>query len=334
MGIYFFYGDEEYLIEKELNKFRSKLDKNFSEMNFVTYNELTYPDLISVLRTQPMMFGKMMIVIYTRNLLAEKGSKKQSLFSAGLDDNQLKEIESALEGNIENNNEMLDIFFVEQFSKSDKKKKPDSRKKIFKIISKYNTQEFASIPTYKTAELGNIINKMAKEKKIKITADAVETLIICKGNNLREFDIELDKLQLMAYPDTTITKSMVEEMTTSNEDIFNLVDYTMLQEHGKALLEVRRLLETKYPMEIIAPLQTMLKRAIYIKLNSKDKSYAEIGRKLNIHEFVVQKTLEKLRKIPVKNLVELKKHLTEAEYRIKKGLSVDAEEELENAIVR
>ena len=62
MGVYFFYGDEEYLIDKELEKYRAKLDKNFSEMNYSVYEKLDYADLISVLRTQPMMFGKMMMV--------------------------------------------------------------------------------------------------------------------------------------------------------------------------------------------------------------------------------------------------------------------------------
>ena len=202
MGIYFFYGDEDYLIDKELKKFRDKLDKNFSEMNYVVYDELSYTDLISVLRTQPMMFGEMMIVINTRKLFST-GRNRESLLSASLDDNQIKEIESALE----NNNDMLNIFFVEKYTDNDKTKKPDSRRKIYKVLSKYTTQNFPTIPTYKTTELSNIINSMAKEKKVKLTSDAVIKLIESKGNNLREYDKELEKLQLLAYPETTITNN-------------------------------------------------------------------------------------------------------------------------------
>ena len=88
MGIYFFYGDEDYLIDAELKKFRDKLDANFSAMNYTTYSKLPYADLISIIRTQPMMFGKMMIVINCLDLL-----------SASLDDKQIKEISSALECN-------------------------------------------------------------------------------------------------------------------------------------------------------------------------------------------------------------------------------------------
>lgn len=319
MGIYFFYGDEDYLIDAELKKFRDKLDANFSAMNYTTYSKLPYADLISIIRTQPMMFGKMMIVINCLDLL-----------SASLDDKQIKEISSALECNTD----MLDIFFVAKYPRDDKKKKPDTRRKIYKLLSKYNKQEFATIPTYKTAELVKHINDMAKSKNIKVNNDAAMLIIENKGNNLREFDVELDKLQLLAYPNKTITKEMVNKICISNEDIFNLTDYIMAGNKGKALLEMKRLLDKKHPLEILAPVQTLLKKWIFFKLNSKTMSCAEMGHKIGMNEFAIKKTLEKLKNIKVKNLVDLRKHLTEAEYRIKSGQAYSPEEELENAIIR
>ncbi len=330
MGVYFFYGDEEYLIDKELEKYRAKLDKNFSEMNYSVYEKLDYADLISVLRTQPMMFGKMMIVINCAKLLQSDDKKRQSLLSASLDDNQLNEISMALE----DNSDMLDIFFVEKYSKDDKKKAPDSRRKIFKILSKYNTQSFPSIPTYKTAELISWISKIAKDKKLKVNQDAAEALIASKGNSLRDYDTELEKLCLFAYPENIVTKQMVLEACSSNEDLFNLTDYIMENKFGEALVELRKLYEVKYPLEILSPLQTLLKQWIFMKLNQKTMSYKEIGLKLgNMHEFRVQKTLEKMKKVKVKTLVDLKRRITQAEYKIKTGQSLSPEEELENAII-
>ena len=319
MGVYFFYGDEDYLIDKELEKFRKKLDKNFAAMNYKVYDKLSFPDLISVIRTQPMMFGKMMIVINCLDLL-----------SATLEDKQLEEISSGLESN----NDMLDLFFVAKYSREDKKKKPDSRRKIFKILSKYNKEEFMQIPAYKTAELTGIINKMAKEKGVTVEQNAAQSLIENIGNNLREFNIELDKLQLLAYPDTHITAKMVSEISISNQDLFNLTDYIMGGKKGKALLEMRRLLDKKHPMELLAPIQTLIKKWIFLKLNSKNMSCAELGRKTGQHEFVVKKTLEKLKNIKAKELVDLRRNLTEAEYRIKSGQAYSPVEELENAIIR
>ena len=327
MGISFFYGDEDYLIDLEIKKMKSALDSNFSGMNFAeyTYNEkdkrngIGFSDLIPILRTQPMMFGKMLIVLNCRNLL-----------SATLDDSQLKEISDALE----NNNGSIDICFVAKYTKDDKTKKPDSRKKLFKILSKYNTKEFPTIPNYKTAELTEWINKFAKEKGIVVPQDVAIAMIEGIGNNLRQFNTELDKLQLIAYPEKKITKEMIKEICISNEDLFNLTDYLIANKKGEALLEIRKLLVNKHPLMLLAPLQTMIKQWIVLKINSKKMSAFELSKMTKMHEFVVKKTLEKLKDTPVKTLVSLRENLTEAEYKIKTGQSIDPAEELENAIIR
>ena len=70
--IYFFYGDEEFNITEQIQKLKSGLDENFIEMSFKTYSNQSFPDLISIVRTQPMMFGKMLVVIDCLNLLSGK----------------------------------------------------------------------------------------------------------------------------------------------------------------------------------------------------------------------------------------------------------------------
>jgi DNA polymerase III delta subunit len=137
MAVYFFYGEEDFNIEQEINKLKKGLDKNFLEMSFKTYDNPKFSDLISILRSQPMMFGKMLIII---NCL--------DYFSKTFEDKEMKEIESA----IENNNDNLDIVFVAQLPR-DEGKKLDSRKKFFKLLAKQKSMEFSTIPTYKTTDL-------------------------------------------------------------------------------------------------------------------------------------------------------------------------------------
>ena len=105
--IYFFYGEEDFNIEQEIGKLKKNLDKNFLEISFKTYDNPKFPDLISILRSQPMMFGKMLVVI---NCL--------DYFSKTFEDKEIKEIESALE----DNNENLDIAFVAQLPRNEGKK--------------------------------------------------------------------------------------------------------------------------------------------------------------------------------------------------------------------
>ena len=318
MAIYFFYGEEEFNITNEIEKLKKTLDKNFLEMSFKTYDNPKFPDLISILRTQPMMFGKMLIVI---NCL--------DYFSKTFEDKEIKEIESALEGNSEN----LDIVFAAQLPRNEGKKL-DSRKKFFKLLKKYNAIECAVIPTYKTAELESWIIKQGKSKGIKLDKNALTAIISQIGNNLRQIDSELDKLKLFAYPKDIVTSDMVREICISNEDLFAFSDFLMENQKDRALLEYRKLLDTRYPLEILSTLQTMLRRWIILKAKSQSATPMELSRMTGMHEYVVKLTLQKLKKNNLKDLVKLKENLTDAEYRIKSGLALDVEKEVENALFR
>lgn len=318
MAIYFYYGDEEFNIEQEVNKLKKGLDKNFLEMSLKTYDNPKFADLISILRTQPMMFGKMLVII-----------KANDYFNKAFEDKEIKQIEEALE----DNNENLDIVFVAELPRNESKKL-DSRKKFFKLLSKYNAKEFPSIPTYKTAELESWIRKQAKSKDLEITSDAASRMIIQIGNNLREIDGELDKLKLFIYPQKQITKDTVKELCISNEDLFAFSDYLMKGEKDLALLEYRKLLEKKFCLEIVAALQTMIRKWILLKAKSSECSPFELSKLTGQHEYVVKLNLQKLKNTSLKDLVKLKQNLTEAEYKIKSGQSLVPEKEVEDVLFK
>ncbi|MDR1327955.1 MAG: DNA polymerase III subunit delta [Heliobacteriaceae bacterium] len=303
MTVYFYYGEEDFNIEKEIGKLKSGLDKNFLDMSFKTYSNPKFPDLIAITRSTPMMFGKMLVVIDIAGY-----------FSKGLEDNQIEELEDALKSVSEN----LDVVLVAAL-------KPDSRKKLFKMLSKHNAKEFPVIPTYKTAELEAWITKQGRSKGLSLKPDALKALVSQIGNNLRQFDAELDKLKLLAHPGDVVTAEMVREICISNEDLFAFSDYLMQNEKDKALLEYRKLLDKKYAMEILSALQTMVRRWITLKSTSTCQG---------MHEYVAKLTLQKLKNTPLKDLVKLKQNLTDAEFRIKSGLTGDMEKEIENAFLK
>lgn len=318
MAVYFFHGEEDFNIEKEIEELKKTLDKNFLEMSFKVYDNPKYPDLISILRTQPMMFGKMLVVI-----------KCLDYFSKTFEDKEIKEITKTLE----DNNENLDIVFAAQLPR-DEGKKLDSRKKFYKLLSKFNAKEFPTIPTYKTAELEAWIKKQAQTKKLKLTQDALTAMISQIGNNLRQIDMELDKLQIISYPENLVSVEMVQENCVSNEDLFAFSDYLLAGEKDKALKEYRKLLDKKYCLEIVSTLQTMIRRWIVLKAKSTELSSFELARLTGQHEYVVKLTLQKLKKANLKQLVKLKENITEAEFRIKSGQSFNPEMEIENAFFK
>lgn len=320
MAIYFFHGDEEYNIELEIKKLKKKLlDENFAAMNFKTADNPSFPDLISLLRTQPMMFGNLMVVIHC-----------DEYFSKTLEDSQLQEISNALEDNVET----LCIVFVVNLPRNEGKK-VDTRKKFYKTIAKYaQMQEFPTFKTYKVDDIMNWINKEAKRHDITLEKDAALALIEQIGNNLRDFATELEKLKLLAYPETKITKKMIKDICISNEDLFVFADFLLKGEKGRALREFQKLLDKKHPLEIMSALQTMLRKWIIIKSKSGELPKSEISRLVGQHEFVVEKTLEKMKNTSLKDLVALKQNLINAEYKIKSGEALNVVDEVENAMLK
>lgn len=319
MAVYFFYGDEDYNIEQAVEKLKQGLDKNFAAMNYKNLDNPSFPDLMEALRAQGMMFGKMLTVINCKNY-----------FDKTFEDSQIKEIESALENTLDNS----DIVFVATLPRNENKK-IDSRKKLFKILSKYNAQEY---PTFKLnyygkQDLATWIKKQAKSKDITIGQDVIDLLIEQIGNNLREFDTELDKLKLIAHPQKNITTQMVKEICISNEDLFNFTELIMSQEFDKALNEYKKLLDKKHPLEILSATQTILRKRILLKLNS-NKSIDEIVGITGMSAKQVSAILKTSGKQSLKNLVHLKENLTNAEYRIKSGMSSNAEDEVQNALIK
>ncbi len=324
--IYFFYGDEEFNISQEVKGFRDKLDKNFIEMSYKTYKNPKFPDLIAILKSQPMMFGKMLIVIDCVNYLCGKKSEE-----SGFDDKQLAELSQALE----DCNENLDVIFIAYVSPDDqKKKKIDKRRKIFKLLSKYNSKEFLQLPSYKTEEYETWIKKQAGTKDLKLSNEVASEILLQVGINLRTLDSELEKLKVYAG-DKPVTKDMVKEICTTGEDLFSFTNALIVGDTQKALEEYQKILVKKHPLEILATLHTILRQNIQIKAYNGKYSQYEIAQMIKINPKRIPYILQEIKNVPLKNLVRLKKNLTDAEYKIKTGQSaMEPEREVEYAILR
>lgn len=322
--IYFFYGDEEFNISNKIKEFKSKLDKDFVEMSYKYFNNPKFPDLISAIKSQPMMFGKMLVEINCLGYLSGKSSDDKSF-----DDKQFKQLAEALDCSSEN----VDVVFTAQIP-PDSQKKIDKRKKIFKLLSKYNAQEFNQIPSYKTAELEGWIKQQAKSKDLKISDEVAGAILFQVGSNLRMLDSELEKLKIYAGK-SPVTKEMIKEICVTNEDLFVFIDYLVEGNKSKALLEYQKLLAKKHPLEILSVLHTLLHGRIQIKAYSSKHSPDEIAKIINMHPFRVKMEIQKLKNISLKDLVKLKKNLTDAEYKIKSGQSnLDIDKEIEYAILQ
>lgn len=319
MAVYFFYGEEDYNIDLELESMRSKLNLDFLSMSYQVLDSPDYQALIGAIRTMPMMFGNMLTIINAYNYFFDK---KKTWF----EDTELTDIEDALNNVCEN----LDIIFIVKLPRGENKK-IDTRRKLFKILSKHNTREFKPFSTFYPDNIVNWIKNRAKSKKISIKDDAAMLMVEQIGNDLRILDKELEKLTLLVYPSKTIEKEIVEKNCISSQDVFNITKSIMTNDKGKALIEYKKLLDVKHPLEILSVIQTMLRQWIIVKTVSSNQ---DIARMAGIAENRIGYLKKDLKNISAKDLVQLKKNLFEAEYRIKSGNSVNPEAEVEYALIR
>ena len=71
-----------------------------------------------------------------------------------------------------------------------------------------------------------------------------------------------------------------------------------------------------------------------IKAKASELTPFELGKLTGQHEYVVKLTMQKLKKTNLKDLVQLKKNLTDAEFKIKTGQAFSVEDEVENAFMQ
>lgn len=324
MAVYFFYGDEDFNIDLAIDEMKSKLNQDFIAMNFQTLDNPEYPTLINVLRTPPMMFGDTLIVISAEKYFSPP---KNSTEKYSFDDTELEDIDDALK----NNPEGLNIVFTVKLPR-DENKKIDSRRKIYKILSKYNPQEFAAFKFYEDKKIIAWLKSRAKKKGLTLNEDAAELLTENIGTNLRQFDIELDKLKLIAYPQDIVTKEMVTQIAITNQDLFNITDALILNQKDKALSEFKKLTDKKHPLEILSAIQTMLRKWIILKTTKA--STFELARLTGMKENQIPPTMAKLRNTNASDLVKMKQNLFNAEYKLKSADSADINSEVEIALIR
>ena len=310
MPLYFFWGDEDYLIEKELKALKKKvLGDKFDALNFRVLDNPDFLTFDETLRTSPMFFGDVLYVIKCDKYFLESKNKIR------LDDKQNDILCESLSRIADRVNIVLLCLIPRG-----EKKKPDSRKKIYKTVAKVaDVKEFPSYKVYEDYKIAPVLKNLAKEKDILIPNDVITLLIQYCGSSIRNLDAQLEKLKLYCYPQKQINVDMVKEVCFAGDDIFSLPDLILKKDFTAALEQISKMIEKSHYLEILAFLQTSFTNLLKIKVFSKNFSSFDISRKTGQHEFVVKKNMEKLRNIDFDELLRIKFNLTNVEYLLKTG---------------
>ena len=310
MGVYLLWGEDDFRLEKALISLRLKiLGSDISPLNHRVLNNPDLNILLENIQTTGMMFGNLLVEVDSKNLFLRTKEKVE------VKSDYIDKIIDALEYLPTT----VSVIFVCKIDKGSNKK-VDGASKIVKAIKKIGeVQEFQQFKSYETKKLIEWINQNVKEKNLFIKSDAADELLLSVGEDLRRLDAEIDKLELLAYPEKTITKKMVAELGLSCDNIFTFADVLISGNKEQSYIELNNLLENDEPLRVLGFLQSTIRQWLIIKVDSKTLSDFEIGKKINMHEYRVQLALKKLSKVTIKQLIELQRKITETEYKIKSG---------------
>jgi len=310
MPVSLFWGEEDFLIEDEINKIKEKvIGSDISELNYRTSDNPDFSEFIYLLRSQPMMFGDLVINIKADKYFLETGKK------AKLDDKQIEELIEA----IDLISDRVHIILTCQIPRGERKK-PDSRKKIFKAVQKKGTiKEFPAFRAYEEYKILPVLKDMAKKKDLKGSDSVFQNIIRQTGPYLRDLDTTLDKISLFVYPENVVTLEAVKNLFPVSQNIFALIDLILEKNYSKTLSEISNMLQKSHYLEILAFLQTGFSKVLATKIYSNKMSSFEIARKTGQNEYAVKMTLNKIKNLPSNFIVKLKMNLTKAEYEIKTG---------------
>lgn len=324
MAVFFFHGQEEYFIDKEIKKLKSELlDTSFMSMAYKVFHNPQFATLIECVQSAPSMFGSTLSVVYIDKYLLGKQT-------ITFDDKQIASLDSSLSAL----SDRVNIIFVCKVPR-DGKNKPDSRKKIYKVLSKYaQVREFPQYRSY-DKPLPVEIQKMAKEMDLTLSSDCTEEFIQQIGSNLTLIHSELEKVKTAICPKKTVDVDAIKKYCTSSDDVFFLADMLVQGDKDGVLKQYNLLMEKRHPLEIFAALQYTIRKYIFVKGYAKKMNSIDIMRKFDIKNenalFPIQK---KLSGISLDELIKIRENLVEAEYKLKTGQCTSNEVVLELALLR
>ncbi len=203
--------------------------------------------------------------------------------------------------------------------------KPDGRLKASKFIQKQATvREFALLPPWKTAEIGQQVKQLAHKLGVNLTKEAIDLLAESIGNNTRQLHTELTKLSLFAYerpaPLTAIEVSSLVMATTQNS--LQLANALRQGDLDSSLSLIHALIQRNEPaLKIVATLVGQFRIWLWVKILTESGApdeeiakEAEIGNPKRLY-FLRQD----LQKISVRQLRQILPELLLLELSLKQG---------------
>lgn len=293
---YLLYGEEEYLINNEIDKIIKK--EKIEELSISNYDlEIdSIKNIIDDCQTVSLFEPKKIVIVNNCNYFNRVKN----------DENDI----NLLLDYLNNYNPGTILIIISHNSSIDNTKKITKKiKEIGKIVELNNTN------------INTIVKKMFNDYII--SSDNIKLLIDRVGSDISILNEEVEKLKIYKIDDKEITKEDIIECATYNIDIdiFKFIDNIISKNKKDALVTYNELLKyNEEPLKIIVLLASKFRLMYQTKvLYSRGISNNEIATILGVHAYPVKLAIQSSMKYPEKLLLKYLDMLADLDCDIKTG---------------
>ena len=255
-SIYFFYGEETYLLENAVKKIKKIFGDLILGINYIQINETNANGIISDIETPAFGYDKKLIIVKNSGIIKKekKGSSKSSI------DIQ-KRLSEYIKENIKTINQTTVLMFIEE--------------ELTKCELTNTIQELGEVCNFeklKPLELKKRLKSICNMYQVNIDENTLQFFIETCGTNMQVLINEIRKLIEYAGKNGTIKKEDIDKLSIKELEsrIFDLTDNLGKRDITKALEMLNELLYNKEPIQkILITLYNHLKKLYIVKLSEK-----------------------------------------------------------------
>lgn len=293
--IYLYYGDDVLSISEALNKLIENVQPaEVRDVNVITLESPELDEFRAASSIAPFLSNRRLIIV--KGLFSTIERREKIGPSQG-DRSKRQEWKNLTEylGTIP---DATDVVFIGGVTRR-------NNPLMEKLLTVAETKKFA-LP--RGPNLHNWIRERAQKKGARIHPRVASTLADSVGNNLAVLDSELEKLSLYCG-DREILPKDVERIVsyTVEANVFGAIDAMLDNRPGVAFTQISRYIEAgSHPLQLLSLLTTQIRRLLLAnELRAQGIRPAEIGQRLNISGYPLQKILQQEAKFTRRQLVHV-----------------------------
>ena len=267
-GLELIYGENTYLIEKEIKNIKKKFGEIVQGINYVVIEQNNLENIIQELQTPAFGYPKKLIIVKNCDLLKKELKTKKNKNSE-----LTQKIAQYIEENIQDISETIILLMVEETA--------DKANILYKTIEKNGIiKEFTEL---KPLELVKQLKLICNAYKVEADEDTLRYLVEKCGTSLQELINEIRKLIEYAGEGGKIDKKAVDLLSIPKIEavIFDLTDNLGSKKIAEALEVLKNLIYNKEPIQkILITLYNHFKKIYLVKLAQKENEH--ISQVLNL----------------------------------------------------